>query len=156
VHGKSRQKLNKAGDPDILFPIGSTPFFSARRARGPFFIMGNFEKLKVWQRARDLAVHIYKLTAKGKFAGDFGLRDQMRPAAVSIPSNIAEGDEYSSDKQAIRFFRVAKGSAAELLTQTVISKEIDYIGEQDFRYISEECKGISAMLVKLIRARSQP
>jgi four helix bundle protein len=117
--------------------------------------MGNFEKLKVWQRAKNLAVYIYKLTAKGKFTSDFGLRDQMRRAAVSIPSNIAEGDEYGSDKQAIRFFRVAKGFSAELLTQTIISKEIDYTSAQDFTYVSEECKGISAMLAKLIQARTQ-
>jgi len=54
--------------------------------------MGNFEELKVWQRAKELAVEIYKLTAKGKLSKDYGLRDQMRRAAVSIPSNIAEGD----------------------------------------------------------------
>ena len=118
--------------------------------------MGKFEELKVWQRAKDIAVYIYKLTSKGQLAGDFGLRDQMRRAAISMPSNIAEGDEYGSDKQAIRFFYIAKGSSAELLTQTIISKEIGYIGDQDARYIFEECKGISAMLTKLIKVRSQP
>jgi four helix bundle protein len=116
--------------------------------------MGNFEKLKVWQRSKNLAICVYKITAKGKFTGDFGIRDQMRRAAISIPSNIAEGDEYGSDKQAIRFFHVAKGASAELLTQTIISKEIDYISNQDFIYVSEECKGISAMLAKLIQART--
>jgi four helix bundle protein len=118
--------------------------------------MGKFEELKVWQRSKSLAVFIYKITARGKLANDFGLRDQMRRAAVSIPSNIAEGDEYGSDKQAVRFLRVARGSCAELFTQTMISSEIDYITDQDFQYISEECKGISAMLLKLIRARIQP
>ena len=65
--------------------------------------MGNFEDLKVWQRAKDLAVYIYKLTAHGRFSKDFGLRDQIRRAAVSIPSNIAEGDELGTDKQSIRY-----------------------------------------------------
>jgi four helix bundle protein len=115
--------------------------------------MGKFEELKVWQRAKDLAVYVYKLTASWK---DFGLRDQMREAAVSAPSNIAEGDEYGSDKQAIRFFRVAKGSVAELLTQSLIAHEVGYIVENECHYLQEECKGISAMLAKLIDARSRP
>jgi four helix bundle protein len=117
--------------------------------------MGNFEKLKVWQRAKGLAVYIYELTSKGKFTRDFGLRDQMRRAAVSTPSNISEGDEYSSDKQAVKFFYVAKGSVAELLTQSIIAHEIGYIVDSEFHYINEECKGISAMLTKLIKARSE-
>jgi four helix bundle protein len=57
--------------------------------------MSKFMSLKVWQRSKDLAVYIYRITAKGKFSKDFGLRDQIRRAAVSIPSNIAEGDELS-------------------------------------------------------------
>jgi len=117
--------------------------------------MGKFEDLKVWQRAKELAVYIYKLTAKGKLSRDYGLRDQMRRASISVPSNIAEGDEYGSDKQAIRFFHVAKGSSAELLTQTIIAHEIAYITEDEFSFTQEECKGISAMLTKLIKVRSQ-
>ena len=76
--------------------------------------MGKFQDLKVWQRAKDLAVYIYKLTGKGAFSKDFSLRDQIRRATVSIPSNIAEGDDLGSDKQAIRHFYIAKGSAAEV------------------------------------------
>jgi four helix bundle protein len=115
--------------------------------------MGNFEELKVWQRAKILAVYIYKLSSAGKFSNDFGLRDQIRRASISIPSNIAEGDESGSKKQAVRFFYVAKGSAAELLTQSVIAHEIGYLADDEFHYINEECKGISAMLTKLIKAR---
>jgi four helix bundle protein len=118
--------------------------------------VGKFEELKVWRRAKDLAVHVYKITSKGQFIKDLGLRDQMRRAAVSIPSNIAEGDEYGSDKQAVRFLRIAKGSTAELLTQSIIAHEVDYLTRDEFHYIQEECKGISAMLAKLIAARSGP
>jgi len=60
--------------------------------------MGNFQKLLVWQKAKDLAVAIYKLTNQDKLANDYGLKDQMRRAAISIPSNIAEGDELNTDK----------------------------------------------------------
>ena len=116
--------------------------------------MGKFRDLKVWQRSKDLAVYLYKLTKKGQFAKDFGLRDQLRRAAVSIPSNIAEGDELGSNKQAIRHFYIAKGSSAEVLTQTIISLEIGYLDQKDFEHIEKECKTISGMLMRLIKARS--
>jgi len=116
--------------------------------------MGKFQDLKVWQRSKDLAVYIYKLTSEGKFVKDFGLRDQIRRAGVSIPSNIAEGDELGTDKQAIRHFYIAKGSSAEVLTQAIISHEIGYINENDYKHIESECKAISGMTMKLIRARS--
>ena len=116
--------------------------------------MGRFEDLRVWQRAKDLAVFIYKLTSHGKFNKDFGLRDQIQRAAVSVPSNIAEGDELDTTKQAIRHFYIAKGSTAEVLTQAVISLEIEYITKEDYGHIVEECKAISSMLTMIIKARS--
>ena len=118
--------------------------------------MGNFQELKVWQRTKDLAVYIYKLTSVGKIAKDFSFRDQIRRAGVSIPSNIAEGDELGTDKQAIRHFFIAKGSSAEVLTQAIISHEIGYINEDDYKYIEAECKAISGMTMRLIQARSKP
>ena len=116
--------------------------------------MGKFRELKVWQKAKDLAVYLYKLTGQGKFAKDFSLRDQIRSASVSIPSNIAEGDELGSNKQAIRHFYIAKGSSAEVLTQTIIASEIGYLKPKDYEYIEQECKAISGMLMRLIKARS--
>jgi len=116
--------------------------------------LGKFQELRVWQRSKELAVHIYKLTRKGEFQRDFGLRDQLRRAAVSIPSNIAEGDELDTDKQSVRFFYIAKGSAAEVLTQAIIAQDIGYISDQEFKFIEEECTAISGMLGRLIKARS--
>jgi four helix bundle protein len=116
--------------------------------------MGKFRDLKVWQRSKDLAVYIYRETKKGQFSKDFGLRDQIRRAAASIPSNIAEGDELGSNKQAIRHFYIAKGSSAEVLTQAIISLEIGYIDKNQFEFIEKECTGISGMLMRLIKARS--
>jgi len=78
--------------------------------------MSRFEELKIWQKAVDLAVKIYEITKKDPFNKDFGLRDQMRRASVSISSNISEGDQLESDKSSIRHFRIAKGSCAELYT----------------------------------------
>ncbi|NWH06915.1 four helix bundle protein, partial [Desulfobacter latus] len=108
--------------------------------------MGHFEKLNVWQRSKDLAVIIYKITACGGFSSDFGLRDQVRRAAVSISSNIAEGDENGSNKQAVRFFYIAKGSNAEVLTQAIIASEIGYLTKEQFSAIEIECNIIGKML----------
>ena len=116
--------------------------------------MGKFMELKVWQRAKDLAVYIYKITREGEIARDFGLRDQIRKAAVSIPSNIAEGDELGSNKQAIKFFYISKGSSAELLTQSIIALEIEYLDKKIFAHIETECTAISGMLGRLIKVRS--
>ena len=115
--------------------------------------MGKFQELKVWQRAKDLAVYIYKISGDGKFVKDYGLRDQLRRAAVSIPSNVAEGDELGTNKQAINFFYIAKGSTAEVLTQAIIAKEIRYIDDNTYNQINEERMVISGMLTKLIQAR---
>ena len=117
--------------------------------------MGNFQKLKVWQKAKDLAVYLYEQTQKGKFYKDYGLRDQIRRAAVSIPSNIAEGDELGSDKQSIKHFYIAKGSSAEVLTQSIIAYEIGYLDNKSFENIEMECKAISGMLMCLIQSRVQ-
>jgi four helix bundle protein len=116
--------------------------------------MGKFQDLKVWQRTKDLAVYIYKLTNQGPFTKDFGLRDQLRRAAVSIPSNIAEGDELGSNKQSVRHFYIAKGSSAEVLTQIIIALEIGYIKNKSFEFVQTECKAVSGMLSRLIKARS--
>lgn len=86
-----------------------------------------FKELKVWQDAKDIAVNIYKMTSMGELSKDFSLRDQMRRAAVSIASNIAEGNDRETNKEFIRFLYVAKASSAELTTQLEIAKEIGYI-----------------------------
>jgi four helix bundle protein len=117
--------------------------------------MSNFENLKVWHRAVELAVSIYKLTGNNKlFLKDFGLKDQIQRSSVSISSNISEGDELGTDKQAIRQFYIAKGSAAELYTQMTISYKIGYLTEDESKYYLNECKGISSMLTNLIKSRS--
>jgi four helix bundle protein len=117
--------------------------------------MGNFQKLRVWQLAKELAVRIYRLTQTPAFSKDFGLRDQIQRSAVSIPSNIAEGDDLETDKQSIRQFYIAKGSTAELLTQLIIAQEIGYLDPETCDSLVIDCKIISVMLTKLIQARSK-
>lgn len=115
--------------------------------------MSHFEELKVWQRAVDLAVKVYEITKKDPFNKDYGLRDQMRRASVSISSNISEGDQLESDKYSVKHFRISKGSAAELYTQIIISNKIGYLSRSDFDYLKNECIEIISMLSGLIRHR---
>jgi len=117
--------------------------------------MGNFKKLRVWQIAKDLTIEIYKITKSNKFLKDWGLKDQIQRAAVSIPANIAEGDELGTNRQSIRHFYIAKGSAAELQTLLIISNEIDYISGETLDSLYNECNIISVMLNKLIKARGE-
>jgi four helix bundle protein len=118
--------------------------------------MSNYENLKVWHRAIELAVSIYKLTFEYTiFNKDYSLKDQMRRCAVSISSNISEGDQLGTDKQAVRQFYIAKGSAAELYTQITISFKIGYLTEEQNEYYLSECRVISAMLTNLIKSRSK-
>jgi four helix bundle protein len=116
--------------------------------------MGNFQKLHVWQIAKEIAVKIYRLTRSNEFSKDFGLKDQIQRASVSIASNIAEGDELGTDKLSIRYFYISKGSTAELMTQLIIANEIGYIDDITKDSLVDECNKISAMLSKLIKARS--
>jgi len=114
-----------------------------------------FRELKVWQFAKSLAVNIYQLTNQGTFEKDFGLKDQIRRAAVSIASNIAEGDERNTNKESVRFLYIAKGSLAEVVTQTIIAREIGYLSDTTYNRIIDECSIIGKMLGKLIKVRNE-
>ncbi len=118
--------------------------------------MGNFRKLNVWIKSKDLAVEIFKISRKNDILSkDFRLRDQMTSSAVSISSNIAEGDELDTQKQSVRFFYYSKGSCAELMTQIIICKELDIIEKSVADSLIDKCEHISAMLNKLIAVRSK-
>lgn len=116
--------------------------------------MGNFQELHVWQIAKNLAVKIYKLTQNPQFKKDFGFKDQIQRSGVSIPSNISEGDESGSDKLSVRHFYIAKGSTAELITQLIIASEIGYLDPNTKDQLVDDCHKVSAMLSKLIKART--
>lgn len=117
--------------------------------------MGDFKKLRVWQKAKDLAVKIYQLVKKQTISKDYGYKDQLQRAAISIPANIAEGDELGTDKQSIHHFFIAKGSSAELQPLLIIGSEIGYIEKETADTLINECKLISFMLANLISARSE-
>ena len=116
-------------------------------------IKEGFKELVVWQKSKDLAVKIYKISDNGKLSKDFGLRDQIRKSAVSIPSNLAEGDERDTDKDSVRFFYIAKASLAELRTQLQIAFEIGYFEKGLFEDLDQECRRLGRMIGALIKAR---
>ena len=115
--------------------------------------MARFEELEVWKRSARLSANLYKAMAELK---DFGFRDQITRAGLSIPSNIAEGYERNSDKEQANFLNYAKGSAGELRTQIYIGMEIGYISKESGRNWLVECEEISKMLhgmIKTVRTR---
>ena len=115
-----------------------------------------FKNLIVWQKSRDLAVNMYKITENFPKSELYGLTSQMRRAAISIPSNIAEGAERDSRLDYIRILRIAKGSAAELRTQSYIAARLNLLDKKSASHVSDECKEIAAMLQGLIRSLRAP
>ena len=115
--------------------------------------MGDFRKLEVWQISKKLAILIYEVTSKEAFSKDFGLRDQIRRASVSISSNIAEGEESGTNRMSIRYFYISKGSSAEVQTQAEIAHEIGYLNKDKLVEILDLCNQISSKLTKLISYR---
>ena len=102
----------------------------------------SFEELEVWKKGCQLAVAVYESLREVR---EFALRDQMQRAAVSIPSNIAEGAERGG-KDFERFLRIARGSAAELRTQLYISKRLGLLPDDRYFHLISEVKGVSKML----------
>ncbi len=117
--------------------------------------MGNFTNLEVWNEAKNLAVTTYKISRTGLISKDFGLCDQLRRAAVSISSNIAEGEESGRSKRSINYFYISKGSLAELYTQILIAFEVDYIDEKTMNGLIDKINVLSAKLRKLIQYREK-
>lgn len=109
----------------------------------------SFEDLEVWQRGCRVAVDIFKTFASCR---NFTMQDQVQRAALSVPSNVAEGYERNSNKEFIRFLNIAKGSCGELRTQLYISRKLDFVTKSDFDRLIGEAKEISAMLHGLSQA----
>ena len=109
-----------------------------------------FEEIVAWQKGMDLCVRIYSISDDGKFAKDYGLRDQIRRAAVSIPSNISEGFERESNNQFIYFLQIAKASAGELRTQITLARRLNYLSEEDFKKLNDEVLEVSKVIIGFI------
>src|SRR5450432_4866889 len=110
-----------------------------------------YRNLLVWRRARALAIEVFHATAQPPFQREWGLRDQMRRAAISVPSNIAEGNERGSDRDCARFLYFARGSLAELSTQADIAREIGLLAGPVADQWIGECDELARILAALIR-----
>ncbi|WP_194850629.1 four helix bundle protein [Nonlabens antarcticus] len=107
--------------------------------------MHKFEKLKIWQKAMDLAVDVYNATSSFPTEEKYGLISQMRRCSVSIPSNIAEGSGRNSNPQFNQFLGIANGSTSELITQTFLSERLGLLDTETMRILVDQCVEISNM-----------
>ena len=105
-----------------------------------------FEDLTSWQKARELNRLVYDATKKGAFAKDYGLREQIRRASVSIMSNLAEGFERGGNKEFIQFLSNAKGSCGEVRCQLYAALDEKYLTEAEFRELCERSQEISRLI----------
>ena len=116
-----------------------------------------FEHLDAWKEARALTLEIYRVSGQGVFGADFGLRNQIRRASVSVMSNIAEGFERFSPAEFRHFLRIALGSAAEVRSQLYVALDLGYLSQQEHERIAAGCRRVSRIVAALrssIRSRS--
>jgi four helix bundle protein len=109
-----------------------------------------FEDLKVWQLSRSLSHQIYIATGKLPFRKDFQLRDQIRGAAISVMSNIAEGFERGGNRELIQFLALAKGSCGEIRSQLILAGDLGYLPEEDRAELARQSVSVSKMLNRFI------
>lgn len=114
-------------------------------------VFSGFEEVKAWQKAYSITLDVYKITNDGVFARDFGLRDQIRRAAVSIMANIAEGHGRKSNIEFANFLNIARGSAAEVQSHLHVARGLEYIDKDDFDRMYSETEEVSRMTLALAR-----
>ena len=113
---------------------------------------GTYEDLEVWQAAMELAARVYRLTEQFPKHETYGLSSQLRRAAVSIPSNIAEGKGRASDRELVQFLCHSRGSLFEVETQVAVGVRLGYVGKEEGVAIRRETARIGRMLNGLIRS----
>jgi four helix bundle protein len=114
-------------------------------------VIEKFEDIEAWQKARELAKAVYAVTSEGAFARDYGLRDQIRRAAVSVMSNIAEGFDRSGNREMIQFLFIAKASAAEIQAQLYVGLDAGYLQQEQFQKLYKLAGDTSRLIGGFIR-----
>ncbi|RJQ39872.1 MAG: four helix bundle protein [Nitrospiraceae bacterium] len=115
-------------------------------------MLKNFKDLKVWQKSYELSLEIYRITKRFPLEEKYGLTSQIRRAAVSVTSNIAEGYARKTRPEYIQFLYVAYGSNCELETQILLSGDLGYIKSEELKQLQEEISEIERMLKALIKS----
>ncbi len=114
--------------------------------------MGDYRSLSVWKRAHSFTLEIYLSTRHFPDSERFGLMAQLRRAAVSVVSNIAEGSGRRADREQARFLKIALSSNCEVECQLLLSRDIGYLPSADWEVLDEHCREIGRMLSGLIRS----
>ena len=115
-------------------------------------MLKNFKDLNVWQKSYKICIELYKLTRSFPNEEKFGLTSQMRRAAISVPSNIAEGYGRKTIPDYVRCLYIAYGSICELETQSLLSGDLNYLNETDQKILLEKIKEVERMLMALIKS----
>ncbi|HEY5270427.1 MAG TPA: four helix bundle protein [Anaerolineales bacterium] len=118
-----------------------------------------FEEIQAWQTGRELTNAVYKLTNQSEFSRDFGLRDQIRRAVVSVMSNVAEGFEIRTDVQFINYLGLARASTGEARAQLYIALDQGYICEEKFKEtyaLTEKCARQVARFISYLESNPRP
>ncbi len=113
--------------------------------------ISKFEDLEIWKLSLKITKDIYAITGKDEFSKDYGLRDQVRRAVVSISSNVVEGFEKSNNNEFIRFLRIAKGSVGETKNQIMIASMVGYLSKEKFGEIVSNLDNLAAQIGGFIK-----
>jgi len=114
-----------------------------------------FEDILAWQKARELTREIYVHAKAGLFAKDFGLRDQIQRAAVSIMGNVAEGFDRGGDKEFIQFLSISKGSCGEVKSHLYVALDQQYVDATQFNQLSSSADGVGRLLAGFMAYQKQ-
>jgi len=120
-------------------------------------MINSYKELFVWQKAMDLVAEIYRIVKLLPKEETYGLSDQMRRAAVSVPSNIAEGQARNTTRDFINFLYMVRGSNAELQTQCLIYVKLRYLGEKDIDralFLSDEVGKMTNAMILSLKAKN--
>jgi len=105
-----------------------------------------FEELNIWKLSLKITKSIYDLTSKKEFIREFGLKDQIRRAVISISSNIVEGFEKNNNNEFIRYLKIAKGSVGELRNQLYICKDVNFISQKEFKDLNKDLETLASQI----------
>jgi four helix bundle protein len=108
-----------------------------------------FEDIQAWQKARHATRLVYQITSQGRFARDYGLRDQIQRASVSIMANIAEGFGRHSDKEFANFLSIAHASVSEVQSHLYVALDLSYVDQKEFASLYELLDEVSRMTLAL-------
>jgi len=111
----------------------------------------NFEEIVAWQKAYEVTLEVYRVTSDGSFSKDFGLKDQIRRASVSVMANIAEGHGRRTNSEFANFLNLARGSAAEVQSHLYVAVGLNYLDREKFDELYSSLDQISKMTLSLAR-----